>query len=221
MDYKIIELFKSRQGEGYNFGKECIFIRFAGCNLNCPWCDTQFNGKWVDSFRKTNIKTLTEDEIYNECLKLNCFNIILTGGEPTVQDLIPLLKKFNNKWWIGIETNGLNPIPKRIDWVSCSPKYHFKDLKLRLNMSPLPTTGEFRLVVDNESKDYVNWVESLLKQFKELKSWHWYLSPCAKNDWKPGDIPEFDWNKLITIYNILKEKRFKISIQTHKLMNIR
>ena len=87
---KIVEIFKSIQGEGSNFGKQVIFIRLGNCNLKCPWCDTDWK----------KYKELTIQEIMEEISKYNCKNVIITGGEPTINNLTPLLKELKNK---GIE----------------------------------------------------------------------------------------------------------------------
>lgn len=113
--YSIIEIFDSFQGEGRLMGVPATFIRFAGCNLSCPWCDTaeQLKGK----------KTLmTAEEIVD---KVNCKNVIFTGGEPTLYDLETICNLLDKKVGSGlraIETNGTNEVPRCINFVACSPK---------------------------------------------------------------------------------------------------
>jgi len=202
--YKLVEIFKSIQGEGYNFGKEVVFIRFWGCNLKCPWCDTKVN--------ECNLE-LTAKEIKAAVEKYNCTNIILTGGEPTIWKLDELLQYFGKEYWIGIETNGLNLVPDRIDWISCSPKFKFRDIPLNINMD---RTSEFRLVVDDDSIDFINWA-TLLRMNYNNENTQFYLSPCEIGNWQMGQTPKFDWDKFAKVYNILKEYGFSTSIQVHKL----
>ena len=110
--YPIVEIFHSVQGEGYHCGIPSIFIRFGRCNLRCPWCDTDFD-VWTD---------MNIGDIVNELSKYDCDRIILTGGEPALQDLMTLsayLKPLD--YYLSIETNGTIQIPTGvIDWICVS-----------------------------------------------------------------------------------------------------
>ena len=75
--FPIVEIFHSVQGEGHNTGTSSVFIRFGRCNLRCPWCDTEFD-EWED---------MTLGQVIDEVSKFDCDRIILTGGEPALQDL--------------------------------------------------------------------------------------------------------------------------------------
>jgi len=100
---KIKEIFTSIQGEGPYVGQKHIFVRFCKCNLNCEFCDTDFNSK--------NAKSYTIDELYNELDKINCNVVSFTGGEPLMD--IDFLKEFLEKYKntlgkkIYLETNGV------------------------------------------------------------------------------------------------------------------
>lgn len=111
--FLVKEIFTSFQGEGRMLGKRATFIRLAGCNLACPWCDED----------GATMYALTMDEIA-ECVYAN--TVILTGGEPTLQDIDKLagyLKSVKPGLRVAVETNGTNKINRRyIDWVTCSPK---------------------------------------------------------------------------------------------------
>lgn len=120
MKYPIVEIFSSIQGEGCNLGKPANFIRFAGCNLNCPWCDTEWN--------KPKLGVLSIDEILKQLDSKVPF-VVLTGGEPTIQpqlaDLIQELYKAG--YSVAMETNGtkatINLLMRFPDmWITCSPK---------------------------------------------------------------------------------------------------
>ncbi len=113
MKYKINEIFYSIQGEGYNSGEARIFIRFSKCNLKCSFCDTDFN----------NFTELTKEQIFQKVTNYKSKNIILTGGEPTLQidnNLIDYLKAKN--YHLSIETNGTNIVNEKIDFITVSPK---------------------------------------------------------------------------------------------------
>lgn len=141
MKYKINEIFSSWQGEGFNTGMPATFVRLSGCNLSCDWCDTRHSAHYE----------LSTDEIIAQCQ--NNF-VILTGGEPTMQNIQPLvyaLKQHNKT--VGIETNGLNEIPVDLDWVAIAPKEGFVGLSDRLKLA-----NEVKLVVTpNTAESYIEW----------------------------------------------------------------
>lgn len=98
---KIAEIFKSLQGEGKNQGKPCLFIRLAGCNLNCRWCDT--------AYARTGGMDMSLDMILEQVWRTNPSYVCITGGEPLVQadELEPLLISLHKRGTaIDIETNG-------------------------------------------------------------------------------------------------------------------
>lgn len=115
MKYNLVEIFTSIQGEGVNLGKSANFIRFAGCNLKCPWCDTIWN--------KTN-EVLTKEQI-EEKLDKSVKLVVLTGGEPTIQKNLPELIDYLTHlgYQITMETNGTNrtDIYEHV-FITCSPK---------------------------------------------------------------------------------------------------
>lgn len=123
--YKINEIFYSIQGEGYHAGTPAVFVRFSGCNLQCPFCDT----------RHETGKEMTGQEIANEVDRLTNGRaglIVLTGGEPLLQldePLVRMLLACNRPdGALAVETNGTQPTAWLEDfprvWVTCSPKAH-------------------------------------------------------------------------------------------------
>lgn len=136
--YPVIEIFKSIQGEGTHAGLPANFIRLAGCNLSCSWCDTK------EAMDVANATPMTIDEIIDKLEKPRL--VIITGGEPTMYDLEPLVAKLHaHKKYVAIETNGTNVIPLawKIDWVTASPKPG-SDYKL------LCRADELKYVVDED-----------------------------------------------------------------------
>ncbi len=111
--FKVVEKFISINGEGRCAGELATFIRFAGCNLNCSYCDT----KWANE-ENAPYEILSEEEIYAYIKGQNVKNVTLTGGEPLIQDnicrLIKLLSK-DNELRIEIETNGAVSLKDFID----------------------------------------------------------------------------------------------------------
>lgn len=117
--YPVIEIFTSIQGEGAFQGHPANFIRLAGCNLNCEWCDTKESHKITAETEK-----LTSKEIAFRVDNGVPFTVI-TGGEPTLhnlKELVEVLHGINHK--VALETNGTKAVPEEwgVDWITCSPK---------------------------------------------------------------------------------------------------
>lgn len=128
MNILVNEIFHSIQGEGPNAGKPAVFLRLTGCNLRCKWCDTKFT--WNNQISSTKFQTksnlqFTIYKILKQIKKYPCKHLVITGGEPTLQqdELIPLLEKLKG-YYIEIETNGSIPlkINKYLEQINCSPK---------------------------------------------------------------------------------------------------
>ena len=110
---RVNDIFYSLQGEGRNTGRAAIFIRFAGCNLKCPFCDTDFS----------QYEEMSDEDILNRIKSYSSHFVVLTGGEPSLQvdrQLVDLLHKHGYE--LAMETNGTHPIVDGIDWITCSPK---------------------------------------------------------------------------------------------------
>ena len=106
MLYPINEIFYSLQGEGYWSGRAAFFVRFAGCNLSCEFCDTDhtINEKLSHSQIIERILKLADVKLISE-VKANM--VVLTGGEPTIHDLNPLIKVLQDLgFYVALETNG-------------------------------------------------------------------------------------------------------------------
>ncbi len=202
LTFPIVEIFQSLQGEGYNTGMPAIFIRFGGCNLCCPWCDTHF-----DHFQKF---TLTA--ILTRVLTYSAENIIITGGEPTLQkylfELVVRLKRFG--YYIAIETNGLRTVCTGIDYIAVSPKYHYWQ---NYHDAPLIKADEVRIVVE----DAEDIEQFCLEMEQRIKAKHYYLSPCEQN----GDTTLLPTLQLLGKLNRNRQdNKWQLSIQAHKIANI-
>ena len=117
MRFPIVEIFTSIQGEGVNLGKPANFIRFAGCNLRCSWCDTE----WQQAKEQLDLEAILSR--LDPAARL----VVLTGGEPTIQkDLLSLVTALLERDYdVAVETNGTNSTKEL--WnkgvhISCSPK---------------------------------------------------------------------------------------------------
>lgn len=187
---KINEIFYSLQGEGHYTGTPAVFVRFAGCNLKCSFCDTDF----------TSFTEMTEDDIVREIGQYPANHIVITGGEPTLQITASLVSKLHDAGkYVQIETNGTNVLPDgcNIDWVTCSPKY--KAVRLQ-------HIDELKVVFEGQD----------MSQYDGLTATEYRLQPC--------DTQDEGKNKEIlrqTIDFILKNPKWKLSLQTHKILNVR
>ncbi|MCT8780444.1 7-carboxy-7-deazaguanine synthase QueE, partial [Glaesserella parasuis] len=148
-EYRIVEIFETLQGEGFNTGMPSIFIRFGKCNLACPWCDTNYN----------QYETKTLADIMQVVKGFSAKNIIITGGEPTIQpDLAYLLDTLKAAgYFIAIETNGLKPVPPQIDYIATSPKRLYQKNYLKHH---IPFANEVRIVVDGDVLAFCEQIES-------------------------------------------------------------
>ena len=196
---KINELFYSLQGEGFNCGTPAVFIRFSGCNLQCPFCDTQHNtGKWMD-----------DTAIVTEVMKYPAPLIVLTGGEPTLfidEPFIKALLVTGKK--IAIETNGTCPLKlseetRKQIWITISPKDFLEGSKAPILMQECD-----ELKVVNVGQE--------LSHYFDMKAHHYFLQPCDF-----GDAKKNQENLQMTIESCLQDTRWRLSLQTHKMIGIR
>ena len=113
--YIINEIFCSLQGEGFWTGTPMVFVRFSGCNLKCPFCDT-------DHAKGTE---MTAEEIVAEAVRIGggCGRVCVTGGEPSLQLDPILVEAFHAEGFkVHVETNGTRPLSGGVDWITVSPK---------------------------------------------------------------------------------------------------
>ena len=158
--YKVNEIFYSLEGEGFFSGVPAVFVRLAGCSMGCPWCDTKYA-------QKTNYN-LTAEQILKKISAYPCKTVVLTGGEPTEQDLTNLAQVLHkNKYKIHLETNGANLInTKLFDFCTVSPKAY-------VNTKMLKKANAVKYITDTETT--LQEIESLQKQTS--KKTLFYLQP--------------------------------------------
>ena len=195
MKYELVEIFESLQGEGRNTGRPCVFVRFAGCNLNCPWCDTDVKARFSVSL----------DELVGEIARFRAKSVILTGGEPALQkempELIAALKA--RGYWIAVETNGtLAPDWFAfLDYVACSPKFEYADRVV------LTRADEVRVVASTEE------VVDFCRVIREkIVATDYYVSPCEREG-------EIDFATAKSALGRLDG--WSLSVQLHKILGFR
>lgn len=198
--FPIVEIFESLQGEGFNTGMLSIFVRFGKCNLTCPWCDTNYN----------QFEQWTLNDILAKVRSYSAKNIIITGGEPTIQPNLSLLLNQLKKegYFLAIETNGLKEIPPQIDYIATSPKRMYQE---KYQRRCIEFANEVRVVVDGEVQTFCEQLEN------KIKAEHYYLSPCEKE----GKMNLLETITQIGLLNQRPNKpKWQLSIQTHKIVGI-
>lgn len=163
MKFKVVEKFVSINGEGTLAGQLAIFIRFAGCNLNCSYCDTT----WANEL-DVSYELMTSNEIYKYIKSTGVRNITLTGGEPLLQEgIIELLKVLSNdkELHVEIETNGSISLNKFLD-IENPPSF---TMDYKLSSSNM----EDKMLVDNfnylSTKDTVKFVSGSMEDLQKAK----------------------------------------------------
>lgn len=193
----LMEAFYTIQGEGFHSGRAAYFIRTAGCDVGCIWCDVKES--WDEN---AHPKTLISD-IIKGVKSSNTDFVVITGGEPTMYDLTELtqaLKEIGME--IAIETSGAYPITGKIDWICLSPKKFKFPLEENYRKA-----DELKMIIFNKS-DF-RWAAELKTKVKE--NCKLYL----QTEWDKSEqmLPLIiDYVKLNTDWNI--------SLQTHKFLNI-
>ncbi len=194
----VAEEFYSVQGEGLNAGVPAYFIRLAGCDVRCPWCDTK------ESWDEKKFKTENIEDIVSRISQTPACNVVITGGEPTMHNLAPLCESLEKKCLsIWLETSGTHPLTGNFDWIAVSPKKNIQPLEEVLELA-----DELKMVITS-SEDF-----SLAEEYAQKVS-----SECAlllQAEWNNAK----EINPLILDY-VLKHPVWKISLQTHKFLNIR
>jgi organic radical activating enzyme len=192
-----MESFYTIQGEGYHQGKAAYFIRLAGCDVGCVWCDVK------ESWDKDKHPVLRIRDIVSEAEKHPGRMAVVTGGEPLMHDCSPLTKSLHEAGFTtNIETSGSYPLTGSWDWICLSPK-KFK--------APLPDilslANELKVVIFNKS-DFA-WAEkyaALVSSACKL-----YLQP----EWEKSAVV----TPMIIDY-IMKNPKWEFSLQIHKYIHV-
>ncbi|MEK7672666.1 MAG: 7-carboxy-7-deazaguanine synthase QueE [Patescibacteria group bacterium] len=162
---QVSEIFYTLQGEGINLGQPAVFLRLAGCHLRCVWCDSKF------TWNMKSGSTMSTAEIIKEIKKYPCKNLVITGGEPLIQqsaikELIEKLNGKSKKYYIEIETSGSlkTHLNDYINHYNCSPKLsHSGNKKFTLEEFPAEKTW-YKFVVD--SKKDLTEIKKIMKDYK-------------------------------------------------------
>jgi organic radical activating enzyme len=192
----LMEAFYTLQGEGYHKGSAAYFIRIGGCDVGCHWCDVKES--WdAEKHPPTNIYSIvTEAEKYSD-------TIVITGGEPLMWDMEPLTTALKEAGLnIHIETSGAYDITGHWDWFCLSPKKNKLPTK-----EAAARADELKVIIYN--KDDFRFAEEQAKRVG--KDCVLYLQP----EWSKRDA----MMPLMVDY-VLAHSQWKVSLQTHKYLNI-
>ena len=209
MSYRIKEIYFTQQGEGSNTGRDFVFVRFSGCNLwsgkeknrksaICQFCDTDFYGTDGINGGVYSAKKLIEKIKSLWVSRDDNIAVVLTGGEPLLQvndELVAALKQ--EQIYIAVETNGTLDAPDHIDWICMSPKAN-TEIKLKKG-------NEIKVIFPQESLDP--------EKFSLFDFSEFYLQPMDSN--------KYQENLNATITYCQKNPKWKLSLQTHKILGIR
>ena len=220
------------QGEGRNTGRAAVFIRFAGCNLRCSFCDTEFES-YREMSREEILAEISRYEVRGARCEISRYEvrgtrcedskvqtsalrhqtsalkplIVLTGGEPTLQvdeAFVDFLHQHGYE--VSMESNGTRPAPQNLDWLTVSPKSRGTRYEVQGKRVP----DEIKLVFDEHTDP-----EAILPSETSNHSPLLYLQPC--------DTGDAQRNKVITqacVEYIKQHPQWRLSLQTHKLIDI-
>ena len=197
VEYPIVEIFHSVQGEGFHAGMPHVFVRFGTCNLRCSWCDTDFH----------TYESMNALDILGQIMQYDCKRVIFTGGEPMLQDLWPLHRLLKRRGFnLSIESNGTIAIPEGlIDWICISPK------------DQIYPNSVIRQRQGNELK--VVYCGQELKMYDDFKDGfsHLFLQPCYIDT---ATVAENGLMFQETEQIVKENNSWRLSLQTHKWMGI-
>jgi organic radical activating enzyme len=192
-----MESFYTIQGEGYHSGRAAYFIRLAGCDVGCVWCDVK------ESWEANTHPILSIDELVNNAVSSGTDFVVITGGEPAMYDISALVDRLrSNDLTVAIETSGTYELKGSVDWYCFSPKKFKAPVE-----EAYEKASELKVIVNHPSD--IEWAE--MHATKVSKSCILYLQP----EWSKRErfLP-------LIIDHVKKNPKWRVSLQTHKYMNI-
>lgn len=193
----VMEAFYTIQGEGFHSGRPAFFIRLGGCDVGCHWCDVK------DSWEAAKHPVLHVSDIVQQAMQFPSKFVVITGGEPAMYDLSPLTRLLKEKGYeIAVETSGAYPLSGEIDWICVSPK------KFKPALSEMLEIAHELKVIINHTSDY---------QFAEQ-----FLTAISKDCklFLQAEYSKFSQHIPGIIDYVKDHPHWKISLQTHKIINV-
>jgi 7-carboxy-7-deazaguanine synthase (Cx14CxxC type) len=208
--YSIKEIFYTLQGEGAHAGRPAVFCRFSGCNLwtgresdrasaICQFCDTDFvgtDGEGGGKFKTPEALAATINALWPGTYTASKY-VVFTGGEPLLQlDQALIAAMHAVGFTIAIETNGTLPVPPGVDWICVSPKMG-AELVVKKG-------SEIKVVIPQANQD--------LSVYEQLDFENFFVQAM--------DGPLAEFNTRLAIETCKRNPKWKLSLQTHKLLQI-
>ena len=179
-------------------GKVACTVFLPGCNLRCPFCDTDHAAS----------QPMSADDILRAIAPYPAKMVVLTGGEPSLyvdEELVNRLHAAGK--YLTIETNGTHPLPQGIDWVTLSPKFHALPAAQSAKARPVLTyCDELKLLYLGRELPDVSFIQAR----------HYFLQPCDT-----GDAAESSRLLRSAVSYCLEHPEWRLSLQTHKLIGVR
>ena len=201
--YLVKEMFgPTLQGEGAHAGRPCVFLRFAACNLECTWCDTDFAPEGA--------QRLTATEIALRLLELDRHHsrmVVVTGGEPTLQWDATVAGALQGAGFrIHMESNGTRPLVAPVDWLTVSPKPQFHPTSITL-ANDLPVS-ELKVVVDDTVDEAA--LDRYVERYRGAQ--HYFAQPCM-NDHYAHHLAR-------TLALVQARPTWRLGVQLHKILGV-
>ena len=197
----VVETFHSLQGEGHHYGRSAFFIRLAGCNVGCTWCDTKHS--WpMANHAKQDVDALAVQA--TQAKDAGAAFVVITGGEPLHHNLQPLTDALDCSCGLPIhlETSGVDQLSGRFDWVTLSPKRHRPPQQALLSRC-----DELKVVVLDT--DDVSFAHAMANDTSTAA--HLLVQPV----WDSETAQE------LAIHHVKQHPRWRLSLQSHKFLQIR
>lgn len=197
VELPVMESFYTIQGEGYHSGRAAYFIRLAGCDVGCVWCDVK------ESWEADAHPILSIDELVNNAVSSGTDFVVITGGEPAMYDISVMVDRLrSNDLTVAIETSGTYELKGSVDWYCFSPKKFKAPVE-----EAYEKASELKVIVNHPSD--IEWAE--MHATKVSKSCILYLQP----EWSKRErfLP-------LIIDHVKKNPKWRVSLQKHKYMNI-
>ncbi len=197
LELPLMEAFHTIQGEGFHQGKAAFFVRLAGCDVGCHWCDVK------ESWDPAKHPKVSIPYIVEKALEKSPRIAVITGGEPLMYDLTQLTRALRDRGFrTHIETSGVHPMSGEWDWICFSPK-KFKP--------PDPVifgrAHELKIIIFHES------------DFEWAQEFRHRVNPACKLYLQPEWSRKDRMMPLITEF-VMENPEWEISLQIHKYMNI-
>lgn len=197
MKFPVMEHFYTIQGEGVHVGRAAYFVRLAGCDVGCVWCDVK------ESWSTEGVSQFSSNDILEWVMQTSAEIVVITGGEPAMYDCTEICNVLHGAGYrVHVETSAAYPLRGGFDWICISPKKFKPPVH-----SQMQRANELKAIVFNDS------------DFEWAKKWAQLCSDdCAlllQPEWEKRDA------MLPKIIDFVKQNpRWRICIQTHKIINV-